>query len=116
MIVKAIAVWTAPFGGSPDLNTARRTVGEAISHYGAEAVREGFVDYKAQMDDGKVRVPSLKGLYGFIRQAKHNPTRSARGQPPRQSRPHRPTRSEIAEAVAEIEAGEAIDATFTRVV
>lgn len=119
-IVRTIATWIAPFGCPPDINTARRTVGEAIQHYGAEAVRDGFVDYKSDMDDGKVRVPSLKGLYGFIRQAKNRPPKAARPSPSGAGRPrtYRPTHSDLAEAVAELE-GHAeppiIEASFTRI-
>jgi hypothetical protein len=75
LIVRTLAGWLSPH--SPDIETARKTVAEAIKIYGDVAVRDGFAEYTAEIVDGRVRVPSVKSLYGFFRQAKGRPERSA---------------------------------------
>ena len=75
LIVRTLAEWLSPH--SPDIETARKTVAEAIKIYGDAAVRDGFAEYKADIADGRVRVPTVKSLYGFFRQAKGRPEKQA---------------------------------------
>jgi hypothetical protein len=74
LIVRTMATWLNPH--APDIATARSTIAEAIKIYGDAAVRDGFAEYKADIADGRVRVPTVKSLYGFFRQAKGRPEKA----------------------------------------
>lgn len=73
IFVRDVAQWLSPY--SPDFELARTQVQEAVHIFGPDAVRDGFVDLKAKIADGALAIPSIKQLYGFIRQAKANPAK-----------------------------------------
>jgi hypothetical protein len=67
-IVSDLAKWLSPY--VPDFDGARKTVSEMVALYGDRAVRDGFADMKARIADGEMRVPTVRQLYGFIKQSK----------------------------------------------
>lgn len=68
LIVESLAGWLSPY--APDFEFAHRSIAEAVQIFGADAVRDGFADLKAEHADGKVRALNVKAFYGFVRQAK----------------------------------------------
>lgn len=68
MIVEQLAAWMNPW--APDLQSAHRSVADAVQIYGSQAVRDGFAELKADHTDGKVRAMTVKAFYGFVRTAK----------------------------------------------
>ena len=103
VVVEQLAQWLSPF--APDVTTAMRMVGEWVKQYGPEAVRDGYADYKAEISERRMRVPTAKGLLSFIKQSELNLRR--RAPPPRgrggNSGTYRPSREDLAEAVEAIE-------------
>jgi hypothetical protein len=61
---------------APDYETAKRVVTSNVGIYGADAVRDGYAELMADVDDNKVRVPSVKALVGYFKTAS---TRKAKG-------------------------------------
>lgn len=74
---------------SPDYETARRVVASNVGLYGADAVRDGYAELMADVDDNKVRVPSVKALVGYFKTAG---TRKAKGSA---STPNKPTLADV---------------------
>lgn len=68
LVVTDLARWLNPH--SPDLEFARKQIGEAIRIYGDIAVRDGHAELKADIADGKLRAPNVKAFYGYCRVAK----------------------------------------------
>lgn len=68
MIVNDIARWINPY--VPQYELAHNEVKQAVAAYGDRAVRDGYMDLKADHADGKVRALSVKTFYGFCRVAK----------------------------------------------
>lgn len=68
LIVTTFAGWLNAL--NPDIASARRTIGDALALYGEAAVRDGFAELKADIADGKLRVPSVKSFYGYVRHAR----------------------------------------------
>lgn len=55
---------------SPDFETARRVVSSNCGLYGDQAVRDGYAELMADVEDRKIRVPSVKVLVGYFKIAK----------------------------------------------
>jgi hypothetical protein len=68
LIVSSFAKWMNPH--VPDVDGARKSIGEAVRIYGDRAVRDGFAELSADIADGKLRVPTVKSFYGYCRTAK----------------------------------------------
>jgi uncharacterized protein YdaU (DUF1376 family) len=68
LIVKTFAEWLNPW--APDVAAARKTIADAVGIYGDRAVRDGFAELKADVADGKLRIPTAKSFYGYCRTAK----------------------------------------------
>lgn len=64
---------------APDFETARRIVQSNVGLYGPTAVRDGYAEFCADRDDGKVGVPTSKTLVGYFRTAKDRCGRVAPG-------------------------------------
>lgn len=75
LIVSTFAEWLNPW--APDLPAARRSIADAVGIYGDRAVRDAFAELKADVADGKLRVPTVKSFYGYCRTAKERGPRQA---------------------------------------
>jgi len=84
LIVTTFAGWMNPW--APDLPAARRSIADAVGIYGDRAVRDGFAELKADVADGKLRVPTVKSFYGYCRTAKERGPRAAGSSDPSGSR------------------------------
>lgn len=58
---------------SPDYVSARRIVASNVGLYGDRAVRDGYAELIADVEDNKVRVPSAKVLQGYFKTASERP-------------------------------------------
>lgn len=67
-IVEDLAKWINPH--VPHHELAFTQVQQAVTAYGSEAVRDGYMDLKADHADGKVRALTVKAFFGFCRVAK----------------------------------------------
>ena len=83
-IVDDLATWLNPYVPQHDL--AYQQVKQAVAAFGSEAVRDGYMDLKADHADGKVRALTVKAFFGFCRQAKENRSRRAQKNKPKLSR------------------------------
>ncbi len=83
-IVNDIASWINPY--VPDYELAFNQVKQAVTAYGAEAVRDGYMELKADHADGKVRALTVKTFFGFCRVAKDNRGKRAAKSKPKLSR------------------------------
>lgn len=84
LIVNTLAGWINPF--APDPAFAYTQVSEAVRMFGDIAVRDGFAELKADIADNRVRAPSVKQFYGYIR--------TARDRKPATSKPQRDSEDE----------------------
>lgn len=75
LIVTTFAEWLNPW--APDVPAARKTIADAVGIYGDRAVRDGFAELKADVADGKLRIPTAKSFYGYCRTAKDRGPKSA---------------------------------------
>ena len=67
---------------APDYPTAKRIIASNIAIYGEKAVRDGYAELRADVDDNKVRIPSAKVLLGYFKTASERPKGETK---PRQS-------------------------------
>lgn len=58
---------------APDYPTAKRIIASNIALYGEKAVRDGYAELRADVEDNKVRIPSAKVLLGYFKTASERP-------------------------------------------
>jgi uncharacterized protein YdaU (DUF1376 family) len=79
LIVRTFAEWLNPW--APDVAAARKTIADAVGIYGDRAVRDGFAELKADVADGKLRIPTAKSFYGYCRTAKDRGSKASTSTP-----------------------------------
>lgn len=60
---------------APDIAAAKRIVQSNVGLYGPNAVRDGYAELMADLQDNQIRVPSIKVLIGYIKTAKERPSK-----------------------------------------